>query len=168
MSIQNGQPLIEATRSETSGTSPFGNWPDCSIEAPSSLAARRIGGQCAMIFVVFSTSPNISRSLANRSFRIGSPPSSSISRTRGMFASASIQRTAGPRSLSTWPACRRDAGAPTTRLPAVAHEAAGAGAGLLAVLEGRYAGDLRRVLAFCALHDERPAGRPTVPEPPPG
>jgi len=25
MSIQNGQPLIEATRSETSGTSPFGS-----------------------------------------------------------------------------------------------------------------------------------------------
>ena len=45
MSIQNGQPLIEATRSETSGTSPFGNCPDFAIDAPSGLAARRIGGQ---------------------------------------------------------------------------------------------------------------------------
>jgi len=57
MSIQNGQPLIAATRNETSGTSPFGNFPDFAIEAPSALAARRIGGQCAMTFVVFNTSP---------------------------------------------------------------------------------------------------------------
>ena len=50
MSIQNGQPLIEATRNETRGTSPFGNCPDFAIDAPSAFTARRIGGQCAMIF----------------------------------------------------------------------------------------------------------------------
>jgi hypothetical protein len=44
MSIQNGQPLIEATRNETSGTSPFDNWPDFAIDAPSALTARSIGG----------------------------------------------------------------------------------------------------------------------------
>src|SRR4051794_28252560 len=44
MSIQNGQPLIAATRRLTSATSAFGNCPDCSIAAPSSFAARRIGG----------------------------------------------------------------------------------------------------------------------------
>src|SRR5438874_5232552 len=51
--------------------------------------AERFGGaqdrrQCAMTFVVFNTSPNSSRSLVNSLFRIGSPPSSSISRTRGI------------------------------------------------------------------------------------
>src|SRR5437762_14036026 len=98
MSSQNGQPLIEATRSETSGTSPFCNFPDFAIEAPSAFAARRIGGQCAMTFVVFNTSPNSSRSLVNSFFRIGSPPSSSISRTRGIRITFVFYRTDQRRS----------------------------------------------------------------------
>src|SRR5262249_29811158 len=53
------------------------------MEAPSCLAARRMGGQWARTLVVFSRSPKISRSRAKTSFRMGSPWSSSISRTLG-------------------------------------------------------------------------------------
>src|SRR5256885_16696706 len=43
-----------------------------------------IPGVCAWIFVVLSTKPNVSSSLAKVSLRVGSSPGSSISRTRGM------------------------------------------------------------------------------------
>src|SRR5205823_2383909 len=111
--------------------SPFGNFPDFATAAPSALAARRIGGQCAMIFVVFSTSPNTSRSLANSTCRIGSPPSSSISRTRGIRIT----------SLS------------------VAHEPAGPRAGLLAILKGRRAGHECRAISVGPLHEAAAPGR---------
>ena len=58
MSIQNGQPLIVATRRETSGNRLFGSFPDCSTEAASIFAALRIGGQCAMTLVGFNRTPN--------------------------------------------------------------------------------------------------------------
>src|SRR6266851_2190091 len=69
------------------------------MEAESCLAAFMIGGQWAKILVVLKRSPKSSRSLAKLSFRIGSPPSSSISRTLGMV-STSFARP-GPRGL--WP-----------------------------------------------------------------
>src|SRR5712692_10734123 len=43
-----------------------------------------IPGVCAWIFVVLSTKPNVSSSLAKVSLRVGSSPGSSISRTRGI------------------------------------------------------------------------------------
>ena len=61
MSIQNGQPLVATTRRLTSDTSAFGNCPDCSIEAPSSFAAPRIRGHCAMTLDVFKTPPKFQR-----------------------------------------------------------------------------------------------------------
>src|SRR6185295_9824044 len=54
------------------------------MAAPSCLAAFMMGGQCAKTLVVLRRLPKTSRSLAKTSFRIGSPPSSSISRTLGM------------------------------------------------------------------------------------
>src|SRR5437762_5380092 len=111
---------------------PLRHCPDFAIDAPSALTARRIGGQCAMTFVVFNTSPNSSRSLANSTCRIGSPPSSSISRTRGIRIT----------SLS------------------VAHEPAGPRAGLLAILKGRRAGHECRAISVGPLHEAAaPGGR---------
>ena len=47
MSIQKWQPLIWATRTQTSARSWGSSRPESSEAFPRSLAARRIGGQCA-------------------------------------------------------------------------------------------------------------------------
>src|SRR4030095_6094978 len=54
------------------------------MAALSCLAARRITGVWPMTLLVLSTYPKASRSFWKISWRMGSPPSSSISRTRGM------------------------------------------------------------------------------------
>src|SRR5215510_12359244 len=67
------------------------------MDAESCLAALRMGGQCAKTLVVLKTAPKSSRSRAKISLRVGSPPSSSISRTLGIVVTSCAQR--GPRGL---------------------------------------------------------------------
>src|SRR5258705_8938643 len=102
------------------------------MEAPSCLAAFMMGGQCAKILVELRSPPKISRSLVNTSFRIGSPPSSSISRTLGMGNGVYNRARGGGDERGSAPdggdqrhphargrAGRRAARAPLPRLPGV-------------------------------------------------
>src|ERR1051326_6738792 len=70
------------------GSRAAGSRADFSIDAPSCLAALRIGGQWASTLVVLRSAPKTPLSRSNSSRRGGSPASSSISRTRGTGSGA--------------------------------------------------------------------------------
>src|SRR6266849_4077680 len=71
------------------------------MEAPSCLAALRIGGQWARTLVVLRSAPKTPRSRSNSSWRVGSPVSSSISRTRGTGQAPTVLRML-PMCSSMW------------------------------------------------------------------
>src|SRR5215510_10693182 len=89
------------------------------MDAESCLAALRMGGQCAKTLVVLKTAPKSSRSRTKISLRVGSPPSSSISRTLGIVVTSCARldpRGLGPCHSSPCPGYPTPSTA-TARLP---------------------------------------------------
>src|SRR6185312_1089353 len=98
------------------------------MAAPSSLAARRIGGQCARTLVVFSKPPNTSRSFLKTSASVGSPPSFSISVTRGICSSKSIGGAVSAIMPSTSQTCLRRLYKPSLSSPRPSSSSSASGA----------------------------------------